>query len=259
MKMERRHTIVRGYRIHSVHCGSGPPVVLLHGLAGSRHWWRYTVPALRDRYEVHIPELVGFGGSRRAGPVPAIPEAAEIVVGWMEALGLGSVDLVGHSMGGQISIHCASRWPERVGRLVLVAASGIPRVLSLPRLAGLALELIPPRAWGRPGFLPTILLDAIRAGPVVLWTALRHLLADDVRVLLHDISQPTLLIWGERDALVPLEHGQLMRDSLGDARLVVIRGAAHNPMADRPTEFNAALLEFLDAGRPQQPGDAQDC
>jgi len=249
VEFERRYTIVRGRRIHSVHCGSGPPVVLVHGLAGSHRWWRYTIPALRDSYQVHIPELPGFGRSRRAGPVPSIPEAAEIVLDWMETLGLREAALVGHSMGGQISIHCAAGQPGRISRLVLAAPAGIPRDLSLRNLPRLALGLLPPRVWGRPGFMPTILMDALRAGPVTLWTALRHILADDVRGLLPGISRPTLLIWGDRDPLVPPEHGPIMRELLADAELVMIPGAAHNVMVDRPGDFNSVLLDFLEKGR----------
>lgn len=253
MRLKRRHTMVEGFRFHSVHTGSGPPVVLLHGLAGSYRWWRYTVPALANSFRVHLPDLIGFGGSRlAAGGPPEIPRLAELLTLWLDALGLERVHLVGHSMGGQISIHIAARRPERVDRLALVSAAGIPRRLSLPEMARFVAELIPPRAWGRPAFLPTIARDALRAGPAPILSATYHILKDDVRPLLHRIRSPTLIIWGRLDPLTPLAHGWILADAIADARLHVLPDAAHNPMADRPEEFNAVLRSFLqgDGGAP---------
>lgn len=248
----RRYTQVDGNRVHSVHAGSGPAVVLLHGLAGSSRWWRYTVPALAGDFGVHVPELVGFGGSRPAGTVPGIAGMAELVVRWLDAIGIERPHLVGHSMGGQISIHVAAKWPDRVARLVLVSAAGIPRRRALPEVARFLAELVPPRSWGRPSFLPTIARDALRAGPFTLLRSGYHILADDVRPLLPRIRTPTLVVWGRRDPLTPIAHAWVMADAIPGARLEVIPDAAHNPMADRPRRFNVALRGFLlDAdGRP---------
>jgi len=245
--LERRYTRVGDYRIHSVHAGEGDPVVLVHGLSGSHRWWRFTLPELARRHRVHVPELVGFGDSRRpAGRQPTILEMAGVVRQWLDALRLDRVDLVGHSMGGQILVHVAAATPGRVRRLVLADAAGVPRMLTVAELARLASELIPPRAWGRLTFLPTIALDAVRAGPLVLHDALRHVLADDIRPLLPQIRSPTLVVWGELDPLTPLEHGRLIAEAIPDARLLVLPGAAHNAMADRPEDFNRAVLAFLD-------------
>src|SRR5689334_24505601 len=99
MKQTRRDTRIDSFRIHSVHAGAGEPVVLLHGLSGSHNWWRYTVPALTDRYEVHIPELVGFGRSRGGRGQPAIAEMATLMTDWLHRIGVERPNLVGHSMG----------------------------------------------------------------------------------------------------------------------------------------------------------------
>ncbi|HSJ24735.1 MAG TPA: alpha/beta fold hydrolase [Longimicrobiales bacterium] len=241
-------TRVGPYRVHSEHHGSGPPVVLLHGLSGSRRWWRFTVPALAERFTVHVPELVGFGGSRRRMLVrqPDMQEMAEVVIDWMHAVGATDpVRLVGHSMGGQLALHIAAE-QEMPHRLVLVNASGLLRPWTLPEAARLLSAALPPRSWGAPAFLPTIAADAVRAGPRTLLHATRHLLRDDVSSLLGRITCPTLLLWGALDPLVPVSHGEVMRDGITDARLVVLENAAHNAMADQPELFNRVLLEFLD-------------
>jgi pimeloyl-ACP methyl ester carboxylesterase len=245
-QLERTRTRLNGFRMHAVHTGAGQPVLLLHGLSGSHRWWRYTVPALRERHRVHLPEMVGFGGSRGATRQPSIPEMAGLMVRWMDALNVERTDFVGHSMGGQVGIHMAARWPERVRRLVLVSAAGVPHPLTPVKLAELGSELLWPPAWGRPSFLRTIATDAARAGPRTLARAVRHLMADDVRPLLPRVHVPVLLVWGARDPLTPLPDGRVMRDLLPDARLVVLEDAAHNPMADRPERFNREVLAFLD-------------
>lgn len=245
MKLERSRARVGGARIHAVHSGAGEPVVLLHGLSGSYRWWRFTVPPLARRFRVHMPDLVGFGASRGDASPPPMPEMAGVIADWLDDRRVGPAHLVGHSMGGQVAIHLAATRPERFRRVVLVGAAGIPRDFTLAEAARLLAELVPPRAWGRPAFLPTIALDALRAGPRVLLRSLLHLLDDDVRPLLGRVPHRTLLVWGEYDPLVPREHGRIMEQSIRASRFVVVPDAGHVPMADRPAEFNRILSGFL--------------
>lgn len=151
-------------------------------------------------------------------------------------------------MGGHLAMRIAATRPELVRRLVLVDAVGIPRTHRPRDLLRLAWEAAPPRRWGDPRFLPVIWTDALVAGPFNVLRGLYHILRDDVRPLLGSIRAPTLVIWGERDGLVPLAQGRALRDGIAGARLLVIPRAHHNPMVDRPAEFDAAVLRFLDGG-----------
>ena len=218
MELERTYTEVEGARIHAIHAGTGPDVVLLHGLSGSRHWWRLTLPALADGYRVHVPELVGFGRSRGGWRQPGMGRLVELVRGWLAALGISSPHLVGHSMGGQISLHLATVLPLRT--LTLVSASGIPRALGWLAAVRLVGHALPPRRWGAPGFWPTIALDALRTGPRRLALASWHLLADDVRPLLGGVSCPTLVVWGALDPLIPVADGERLARGIAGSRLV---------------------------------------
>ncbi|MEX2280892.1 MAG: alpha/beta hydrolase [Gemmatimonadota bacterium] len=240
-----QYTAVREFRVHSLHVGSGPPVVLLHGLSGSFRWWRYVVPALAERFTVHVPELLGFGRSRPALASFTIAELAAVMAEWLETRSLGRCHVIGHSMGAQVALHLAAKYATCIDRLVLVSASGIPRPLSPQETLRFLTEVVPPRAWGAPLFLPRIALDALRAGPRTLLRATLGLLADDVSMLLPRIKMPTLLIWGEYDPLTPLTHGQRMADTIPDARLAILPRAAHNPMVDQPEAFNREVLDFL--------------
>lgn len=234
------------YRVHTLESGAGAEaVILLHGLSGSGRWWRHTIPALARRYRVLVPDLIGFGATGCPGPLPEIAALAEILAEWATQTAAWPAHVVGHSMGGQLAIHLAARHPEAVARLVLADAAGVRRHLGMRELLRFALELAPPRRWGDPRFFPVILRDALHAGPRSILRALGHILRDDVRPLLARIRAPTLVLWGEWDALVPLEGGRLLRARIPDARLAIVPRAAHNPMIDRPEAFNRLVLRFL--------------
>jgi len=99
--------------------GAGPPVVLVHGLAGSWRWWRLCVPALAERRTVYAVDLPGFGDLRRQRC--SLAEAPDFLRNWMDAVDLESAALLGHSMGAAICARVAAAMPQRVPRLVLVA------------------------------------------------------------------------------------------------------------------------------------------
>ncbi|MFL5732604.1 MAG: alpha/beta fold hydrolase, partial [Chloroflexia bacterium] len=226
--------------------GSGEPVVLVHGLAGSMRWWARTVPALASRHTVYLVDLPGFGSMRRAPGGFVLKESASWLVAWMRALDLGQAHLVGHSMGGYICLQVAIEEPEAARCLVLVDPAWWPHGRSMfGPLWPLVQEcLLPPNK-----LLPMLVHDALRAGPLTLWRAARDLLAQDALDDLRSARSSTLLVWGEDDALVPASIGLVLRREIPRSRLLLIKGARHVPMIDRPDIFNQALLSFL-AGQP---------
>ncbi|HEX6926024.1 MAG TPA: alpha/beta fold hydrolase [Longimicrobiaceae bacterium] len=239
-------TRVRGYDIHSLEAGSaGDPLVLLHGLSGSGRWWERNINGLATRHRVLIPDLVGYGRSPLAGRVPTLDAMADLLASWLDVLEIEQADVAGHSMGGQVAIHFAVRHPQRLHRLVLVDAAGIPRPTTPRHVARFALEIAPLWRWGDPSFLRVIVGDAWTAGPRTLLRSIGHILRDDVRPLLPRIQAPTLILWGERDSWVPLSHALELRQGIPDSSLVILRGAAHMPMVDRPEAFNRLVLRFL--------------
>lgn len=234
-----------GRRVPYEVAGEGEPVVLVHGLSGSARWWDMTVPALAARYRVYLVDLPGFGSMRRAKGGFVLSEAAGWLSSWMEAVGLERVHLVGHSMGGYISVVLAARRPDLLDRLVLVAPAGVPTGRSM---FGYLLPLLRVGLYMAPGFLSVLLRDALRTGPLTLLGAAREILAEDVRKYLRGIEAPTLLIWGRQDTLVPPSGGDVMREEIPSSRLLVLEGAGHVPMFERSAETNAAILAFLAGG-----------
>jgi pimeloyl-ACP methyl ester carboxylesterase len=243
IRVEQQRVYVGGVPIAYRAAGQGAPVVLVHGLSGSARWWARNIEPLARRFRVYVVDLVGFGNSR--GPRRfVLSEASDYLVRWLDVLGVERAHVVGHSMGGFIAADLAADHPTRLDRLVLVDAAALPfrrgplgHVLDLLRtVRGLSL-----------GFLPLLVADAARTGPLTLWRAAKDLLTADLRAKLSRVQAPTLVVWGDRDVLVPLEDGRQLARLLPAGRLAVIPRAGHNPMWDRPAIFNDLVIEFLTA------------
>ena len=238
----RREVRVGGGPVRFEAAGEGDPVVFVHGLSGSARWWSRNVRAIAERHRVYLVDLPGFGSMRHFRQRFELGEAASWLSEWMGAVGVEQAHLVGHSMGGYICLRLAASRPEAVSRLVLVAPAGVPTGRSMFGYLG---PLLAAARYATPSFLPVLVRDALRMGPTTLWRAARELLAEDVREDLQRIEAPTLLVWGQRDTLVPPAVGDLLREEIPNSRLLVFEGASHVPMFDRPEEFDAVLLAFL--------------
>ena len=229
--------------------GDGPPVVLVHGLSGSSRWWRYNIGPLAQHFRTYVIDLTGFGASR--GYRFTLRDAAAHLVKWMNQLDIERASVVGHSMGGHIAADLAADHPRKIERLVLVDAAVLPFDLShVQHIRSLAREV----RHVRPNFLPILVTDALRAGPRTLWRAADELLHANLTPKLERVVAPTLMIWGEHDALVPVTFGQLLRSAIPGAELVIIAGAGHNAMWDCPTAFNREVIAFLQ-GKEPVPGE----
>lgn len=241
------HTIaVGGYPVRYLVAGAGEPVVLIHGLSGSGLWWRRNVAALAARHAVFLVDLPGFGAMRRSPQPFALDTAMAWLRQWMRAVGLRRANLVGHSMGGYLALRLAAEHPEMVRRLVLAAPACFP---SPTFLAAHLLPLATAMRHLAPSFLPLLAYDALRAGPITLLRAARAIVAQDAASDLTSIAAPTLLVWGQHDALVPPSLGDALRQDLPNSRLLVLPRAGHVVMYDQPHAFNTATLTFL-AGLP---------
>jgi pimeloyl-ACP methyl ester carboxylesterase len=223
--------------------GRGPAVVLLHGLSGSTRWWRKNVEPLAAHFRVYAVDLIGFGRSRRQ-PF-SLERSGETLAQWMDAVGEERFHVVGHSMGGLISVDLAARHPERLDRLVLVDALALPMGHGIARSA---LALVEALRWLPGDFLPVLVADALRAGPLTLARASWAIHQADRSAALRRIAARVLIVWGEHDTLLPAPQGAALHAALPGSEFVVIEGAGHNPMWDRPAEFNRLLTRFLREG-----------
>jgi pimeloyl-ACP methyl ester carboxylesterase len=246
--LEKRECTVGGVRVRYRVAGEGPPAVLVHGLAGSWRWWEPVVEPLASALRLYLVDLPGFGSAR--GRTFILADAPSYVRAVSEQIGLERPHLIGHSLGGAVCARLAALWPDAVDRLVLAAPAGL---LERRRPVQYALPLALAVRHARPRFLRVLFLDSLRAGIRTLARTGAQLLGDDaLRTELSSIASPTLLVWGERDPLVPLRLAGQYERAIPGARLAVVEGAGHVPMADRPDEFARAVLEFV--GAEQEAG-----
>lgn len=221
--------------------GKGKPVILLHGLSGSVRWWQRNIPELRRYFRIFALDLLRY--HPEAGRMHfAFEEAADHLREWMDVVELESAHIIGHSMGGAIAAQLAADSPERVKKLVLVNAAALFPASRL-RLSPTHLVRKAPRF--PVTLMPVLIQDAWRAGPRILWSATRDLLSSDLRPKLPKVQSETLVIWGTHDGILPLALGQELAQLLRRSRLLVLPKAGHNPMWERPDEFNKAVTAFL--------------
>jgi len=224
--------------------GTGKPLVLIHGLGGSRAWWIRNVGVLGQHFTVYSLDLPGFGAMRRYPTPFSVLAAVAWLQVFLDALKLERVSLVGHSMGGLISAIFAAERPERLERLVLAAPA-----IELPsrRVAAYLQPLLRESLQVERSFWKTLVWDGLRAGFPTTLRAARDLLGYVSQDELSRITAPSLLIWGERDPLVPPETGTSLQRKIRDSRLLVLKRAGHVLMYDQAEEFNRAVLDFLTA------------
>ncbi len=240
LSVERHHFHLGDHRIYYEMAGQGEPLIMVHGLSGSARWWDHNVDFFAQHFRVYAVDLIGFGGSNHQ-PFE-LERMADLLQAWMDHLQMDRARVIGHSMGGLIAAELTADAQERVEKLVLVDAAALPldrtywqNVLSLIW----AIRYAPLDFW------PILFSDAWRAGPFTILRASHQLLAADISDKIDKINVPTLLVWGERDPLVPLELGRRLQKRLRYTDLVVLKGVGHNPMWDKPEAFNRAVLDFL--------------
>ena len=239
---------VDGVRVRYRETGAGDPLVLVHGLAGSWRWWRPVVPALAERYRVLVVDLPRFAAFGGFGPA----DAAELLASFLDRLALRRIRLAGHSLGALVAAELAARRPERIHRLALLSPAGVP---GRGGLLGQALPLLATLRATGPSLAAAAVRDAATAGPASLLRGARYAVYTDLRRELRAIAAPTLLLWGERDTLVPPRLAEEWRRELRAADVVVVPGAGHVPMFDAPAEVAEALLRFLEEVE-DEPRDA---
>ncbi|MFN8483934.1 MAG: alpha/beta hydrolase [Anaerolineae bacterium] len=230
--------------------GAGHPIVLVHGLAGSHRWWQRTVEAFARQGRVYSVDLVGFGESR-SGDGFDLEKGAHYLAAWMDYLGIRSATVIGHSMGGYIAAELAADYPDKVNLLVLVDAATTPLGVNMVRNA---MSMAQEARRAPLTLLPTFFSDMRRAGVKTIWHAGMQLCTADIRHKLARIQQPTLLVWGERDMLTPIDFAHSLVQTMPNARLVTFEDCGHAPQWERAEEFTGAILTFIKShrARPQR-------
>jgi pimeloyl-ACP methyl ester carboxylesterase len=262
--------------------GCGPLLVLIHGITSNSSTWDRVLPKLARRYTVLAPDLLGHGRSDKLRGDYSVGAHANTIRDLLDALGYRRATFVGHSLGGGVAMQLAYQYPERVERLVLVAPGGFGREVSLllraasipgsgPVLAVVAarplvaIGALLAELLGRAGVHGTTDMEEIaRAYAVLSDPAARRAFIHTLRAVVDHRGQRvsaldraevtkcfhSLIVWGERDRLVPVHHGQRVHQLIPHTYLAVFKGAGHFPHRDKPDRFVKVVNEFLARERP---------
>jgi pimeloyl-ACP methyl ester carboxylesterase len=286
--MDTRELTLHGHRVSYRTAGDGPEVVvLIHGITGSADTWEEVIPALAEEFTVVAPDLLGHGHSAKPRGDYSLGAYASGVRDVVAALGYDHATVVGHSLGGGVAMQLAYQFPERCDRLVLVSSGGLGREVH-PLLRAAALP-------GAEFVLPLVCATKLRDAGNAVWGALGQLglsagpdleemwrgyasLADrdaqqafvhTLRTIVDGGGQrvsatdrlylaaevPTLLVWGEADRIIPVEHGIEAQEAIPGSRLEVFEGAGHFPHRTDPDRFVDALVDFVERTVPAEVDD----
>ena len=268
---------LHGHRVVFRYAGEGPPLVLIHGITGTCRHWERVIPALAERHTVIAPDLLGHGQSAKPRGDYSLGAFASGIRDLLLALGHDSATVVGHSLGGGIAMQFAYQYPERCERLVLVSSGGLGRdVHLLLRAATLpGSELVLPLlnsdklrdvgrlvtgALGRFGItLSPDITEVARGASSMPDAEARGAFLSTLRAVIDERGQrvdardrlylaeamPTLIVWGARDPVIPVEHGAEAHEAMPGSRFEVL-DAGHFPQLEEPYVFNELLTAFVE-------------
>jgi pimeloyl-ACP methyl ester carboxylesterase len=218
--------------------------MIVHGYNGAAdYWFPHTVPALAEKRRVIAPDLPGNGLSGKM-PSHTLDSYSRFIHNFLDALGIERVDLLGHSMGGQIGVAAIAHDTSRFRKLILVDSAGLPELIRWQWLA--PLQMLTDSSLRMVRYYPTFVKIGLRARAGR--EGLAMLRTQSIAGYLGELRLPTLVLWGSRDRVVPLEHGAHMAQLIPNARLAIIRGTGHMPFYEKPRQCNSIVLSFLRGG-----------
>ena len=280
--------VLHGHRVRFHRSGDGPLLVLLHGIASTADTWAPVATGLAANHTVLAPDLLGHGASAKPRGDYSLGAYASGVRDLVAALGYQSATVVGHSLGGGIAMQFAYQFPERVERLVLISSGGLGRevhpILRASTLPGSEIVLaLLGRRWlrttggavgatlGRLGLRAGEDLAGVAAGLASLGDAdARGAFVHTARAAIDPGGQrvsatdrlylaahlPTLIVWGERDPIIPAAHGEAAHAAIPGSRLEIFAGAGHFPHREQPVRFVSLVEDFVRSTEPAAMAEA---
>jgi pimeloyl-ACP methyl ester carboxylesterase len=269
---------IHGHRVCFRLTGSGPLIVLVHGITGRSDQWMPVMEALSDRYTLLAPDLLGHGASAKPRGDYSLGAYASGIRDLLIALNAGPATVVGHSLGGGIAMQLAYQFPERCTRLVLMSSGGIARdVHPLLRAASLpGSEIVLPlitnqrilrfgqavgRALGVIGLQTgSDIAEGARGYASLNDREAREAFLHTIRAVIDPMGQrisgldrlylaealPSLIVWGQDDPIIPPHHGEIAHEAMPESRLELIEGAGHFPQVTHPAKVARLLSDFME-------------
>jgi pimeloyl-ACP methyl ester carboxylesterase len=254
-ELETREIVLHGHRVCYRTAGEGPVIALIHGITGTSDTWREVIPLLVDDHTVIAPDLLGHGESAKPRGDYSLGAFAAGVRDLLIALGHERATVVGHSLGPEV--HPMLRAAALPGSEIVLPFITSPAVLGLGATIGSVMTKL--------GIRPANDLGEIARGYASLRNAhARRAFLHTLRGVIDPLGQrvsardrlylasemPSLIIWGERDPVIPLEHGRDAHAAMPGSRLEIVAGAGHFPHLDNPRRVARALRELVEETEP---------
>jgi len=276
------HGYKRAYRI----AGSGPAILLIHGIGDNSTTWNAIQAKLAQRFTVIAPDLLGHGLSDKPRADYSVAAYANGMRDLLSVLEIERVTVVGHSLGGGVGMQFAYQFPHLVERLILVGAGGVTKDVNVAlRLASLPMGSEALALLRLPLVLPALQTAGKILGKALGTKGLGNDLANVLRIL-DDLPEPTassaftrtlravvdwrgqivtmldrcyltqaipvLIVWGTRDVVVPVQHAWMAHSAMPGSRLEIFEGSGHFPFHDDPARFIDVVQRFIDTTEPAE-------
>ncbi|MGO9929750.1 MAG: alpha/beta fold hydrolase [Mycobacterium sp.] len=281
------HGYKRAYRI----AGSGPAILLIHGIGDNSTTWNTVQAKLAQRFTVIAPDLLGHGLSDKPRADYSVAAYANGMRDLLSVLEIERVTLVGHSLGGGVAMQFAYQFPQYVDRLILVSAGGVTKDVNVAlRLASLPMGSEALALLRLPLVLPAVQIAGRVVGRALGTNGLGNDLSNVLRIL-DDLPEPTAsaafsrtlravvdwrgqivtmldrcylteaipvqIIWGTKDVVVPIRHALMAHAAMPGSRLEIFEGSGHFPFHDDPARFIEVVERFIDTTEPGQYDQAK--
>ena len=275
--VQSEYVDVDGYKIHYFEAvpparlrvlGDGPPLLLIHGLGSRGEDWSGLIPSLAAAgFHVYVPDLLGYGRSSKPDLDYSITTQERGIVDFMKAVHLNRADVGGWSMGGWIALKLTIDHPELVERLVVYDSAGIyfpptfnSTLFTPTDSMGVArlTEMLSPHPKPLPGFATRAAIRRLQANAWVLQRSVESMEAgkDLLDFHLAEIHKPVLIVWGERDTLIPPSVGEAMHRAIDGSSLLLVEGCGHLAPGECTKPVLAGTLKFLQAHPPLAGSEA---
>jgi pimeloyl-ACP methyl ester carboxylesterase len=275
---------IHGYRRAFRVAGSGPPILLIHGIGDNSTTWTTVQTKLAQRFTVIAPDLLGHGKSDKPRADYSVAAYANGMRDLLSVLDIERVTVVGHSLGGGVAMQFAYQFPQLVDRLILVGAGGVTKDVNVAlRIASLPMGSEALAALRLPMVLPALQLVGRVGGALFGKTGVGRDIPNMLRIL-ADLPEPTAssafartlravvdwrgqvvtmldrcyltesvpvqLIWGSKDSVIPVSHGRMAHAAMPGSQLEIFEGSGHFPFHDDPDRFVALVETFIDSTAP---------
>ena len=259
-----------GHLTHYIEKGEGEPVILIHGVFYDSYMWNKNMDALAEKFKIYAIDLWGFGYSTRESMDYGYPLYADQILKFMDALNIQKASLVGQSMGGGTCILFALQHGDRVNKMILVDATGMPnplplmaKIANLPKVGefmmghksnfvrkmALDINFIYDKGFITDSYFENVTrFQKIGGTTEVTLKIVRKQFFGTLLDGIHRLGEtdiPILIVWGRHDKSIPLERGQEMHRILKGSRLEILERAAHCPHDEQSQRFNQLAVEFL--------------